>query len=183
MKLKYYFSKDLEDILPFPIKPIELLISRFNMLVTISYVSMLMFIFVPFLWYGIMVARTFIYYPSMLIIILIFPIFFALIISIIMLFVMQLSKIIKNKEFFQLLVTIIVIGIFTIFEGYALKTVLSNTGEIEQIQQGQEINLIQTINEKITNINKYLITINPSVKILTQNNILNNLIQLIKIQI
>ena len=177
----YYFSKDLEDILPFPIKPIELLISRFNMLVSISYVSILMFIFIPLLLYGMMVARTFIYYLCMLIVLVIFPIFFALIISIIMLFVMQLSKIIKNKEIFQLLVTMIIIGIFTMFEGYAFKTVLSNAEEIEQIQQGQEINLIQTINEKVTDINKYLITINSSVKILTENNILNNLIQIIKI--
>lgn len=177
----YYFSKDLEDILPFPIKPIELLISRFNMLVSISYVSMIMFIFVPLLLYGLMVARTFVYFPSMLIITLIFPIFFALIISIIMLFVMQLSKIIKNKEIFQLVITTMLIGIFTIFEGYALETVLSNAEEIEQIQQGQEINLIQIINEKVTEINNYLITINPSVKILTENNILNVLIQIIKI--
>ena len=177
----YYFSKDLEDILPFPIKPIELLISRFNMLVAISYISMLMFIFVPLLLYGMTVARTFIYYISMLIILAIFPIFFALIISIVMLFVMQLSKIIKNKEIFQLVITAILIGIFTVFESYAFETVLSNTTEIEQIQQGQEINLIQTINEKVTEINKYLITINTSVKMLTQNNILNNLIQIIKL--
>ena len=177
----YYFSKDLEDILPLPIKPMELLISRFNMLVTISYVSMLMFIFVPLLLYGMMVARNFIYYPSMIIILAIFPIFFALIISIIMLFVIQLTKIIKNKEIFQLIVTTILIGIFTIFEAWAIETVLSNTSEIEQIQQGQEINLIEIINNKVSEINNYLITINPSVKILTQNNILNNLIQLIKI--
>jgi len=177
----YYFSKDLEDILPLPIKPIELLISRFNMLVTISYVNIIMFVFVPLLLYGMMVSRTFIYYPSMLIMLAIFPIFFALIISVIMLFVMQLSKIIKNKEIFQLIVITILIGSFTIFEGWAIENVLSNTVEIEQIQQGEEINLIEIINNKVSEINKYLITINPSVKILTQNNILNNLIQLIKI--
>ena len=98
-----------------------------------------------------------------------------------MLFVMQLSKIIKNKETFQLFVTIILIGLFTMFESYAFKEVLSNVEEIEQIQQGQEVNLMQTINEKVTDINKYLITINPSVKILTENNILNGVIQIIKI--
>ena len=43
----YYFSKDLEYILPFPIKPVELLVARFNMLISISYISMAMFVAIP----------------------------------------------------------------------------------------------------------------------------------------
>ena len=65
----YYFSKDLEYILPFPIKPVELLMARFNMLISISYTSILMFVLIPLLLYGMMVAQSLLYYPSMLLIV------------------------------------------------------------------------------------------------------------------
>ena len=72
----YYFSKDLEYILPFPIKPIELLLARFNMLISISYFSILMFVLIPLLIYGLLAAESILYYPSMIIVLLTFPIFF-----------------------------------------------------------------------------------------------------------
>lgn len=177
----YYFSKDLEYILPFPIKPIELLVARFNMLMSISYVSMAMFVVMPLLIYGIIVATSLLYYPAMLIVMVTFPIFFGLIVSIVMLFVMQLTKLIKNKEIFQFVVTTILTWILMTFVMQAMGNVLSNAGEIEQILQGENINLLETINNKIEDVNNYLVTLNPSVKILTENNILKNLIEIIKI--
>ncbi len=177
----YYFSKDIEYILPFPIKPLELLLARFNMLISISYTSIAMFALMPLLIYGITAATSLLYFPSMILILIIFPIFFGLVISTIMLFVMQLTKIIKNKDIFQTIVTVILIIILTIFESQAMKSVFSNIGEIEKIQQGEAINLIQIIENKIVDVNNYLITINPSVKLLTQNNILKNIFELLKI--
>ena len=177
----YYFSKDLEYILPYPIKPIELLLARFNMLISISYTSILMFLFIPLLLYGMMAATSILYYLGMIIVLITFPIFFGFIISIIMLFIMQLSKLIKNKDLFQFIVTIILMIIFSILEFQAFDMILSNSSEIEQINQGQEINLLEIIENKIKYINNYLVTINPSVNILIGNNIFTNLVELLKI--
>ena len=177
----YYFSKDLEYILPFPIKPLELLIGRFNMLVSISYITLFLFALVPLLIYGFIAATSIFYYLKIFIILIIFPIFFALIVSILMLFLVQLSKIIKNKEIFEFVITTILMGILIIFEMQAFNSILSNVQEIKQIGQGETINLIEIINTKIIEINKYLLTINPSVKILAENNLLNNIFNLIKL--
>ena len=177
----YYFSKDLEYILPFPIKPLELLIARFNMLMSISYVSIAIFVFIPIFIYGITIARSLLYFVGMIIVIITFPIFFGLIISTIMLFLIQLTKIIKNKEVFQVVVTVFLLGILSIFEAQVMSNVLSNVQEIEQIQQGETINLIEIIDNKIENINNYLITINPSVKLLIGNNIVTSIIEFLKI--
>jgi len=177
----YYFSKDLEYILPYPIKPLELLISRFNMLLSISYTSIIMFVFPPLLMYGLIVANSLLYYPNMLIILIIFPIFFGLIISTLMLIIMQLTKIIKNKDIFQLIVTFIMTSILTAFGMTAINILFSNVETIEKIMQGENINLIEVINNKLQNINNYLLTINPSVKILTEKNILNNIFEFLKI--
>ncbi len=177
----YYFSKDLEYIMPFPIKPIELLVARFNMLISISYFSIIVFILVPLLIYGAIATTSLLYYPGMLIVLITFPIFFALITSIIMLLIMPLSKIIKNKEVFQFVVTFVMTWIFMTFVTQTIISVFSNESIIQQIEQGQNLNIIEAINEKIEYANNYLITINPSVKILVGNNILNNFIELIKI--
>ena len=98
-----------------------------------------------------------------------------------MLFLVQLSKIIKNKEIFEFIVTTILMGILIIFEMQAFNSVLSNAQEIKQIGQGETINLIEIINTKIIEINKYLLTINPSVKILIENNLLNIILNIIKL--
>ena len=177
----YYFSKDLEYILPYPIKPVELLIARFNMLITISYTSILMFVLAPLLIYGMIAATSLTYFLGMIIVLITFPIFFGIIISIVMLFIIQLTKIIKNKDIFQFIATTILTWILMTFAMQAITSIFSNVELIEQIQQGESINLIEKINNKIENINNYLITINPSVKILTENNILIKLFELIKI--
>ena len=177
----YYFSKDLEYILPFPIKPMELLVARFNMLISISYISIAMFIVIPLLLYGMMVSASLLYYLGMIIVLVTFPIFFGLIISILMFFVMQLTRIIKNKDIFQFLVTFILIFILTTFEMQAINTVLSNVDQIEKIQQGENINLLEIIDNKIMQINNYLVTVNPSIKILIGNNIIKNIFEIIKI--
>lgn len=177
----YYFSKDLEYILPMPIKPLELLVARFNMLMGISYITLAMFALIPLIIYGLLASTSLLYYPGMIIALVTFPIFFGLIISVIMLFAMQLTKIIKNKDVFQFAITVILMGILTIFESQALNTVLSNVEQIEQIGQGENINLIKIINTKLEHVNNYLITINPSVKLLIGNSILKNLIEFVKI--
>ena len=177
----YYFSKDLEYILPFPLKPTELLIARFNMLISISYTSIIMFVLPSLLIYGMIAATSLLYYLGMIIVLVSFPIFFALIISIIMLFIMQLTKIIKNKDIFQLIVMTILTWALMTFAMQAIGSIFSNVEEIDKIFQGENINLIEIINNKIENINNYLLTINPSVKILIGNNILKNLIEIIKI--
>lgn len=177
----YYFSSDLEYILPFPIKPKELLIARFNMLISISYVSIALFLIVPLVMYGLIAATSLLYWVGIIIVIITFPIFFGLIISCLMLFIMQLTKIIKNKDIFQLIVTFILVGILTAFESVAINSVLSNVNEIQQIDQGETINLIEIIDTKIKEVNNYLVTVNPSVEILIGDNIIKNIIELLKI--
>ena len=100
----FYYSKDLEYILPLPIKPIELLISKFINLITIIYFSELLFLAIPLLFYGLVVQQTLLYFISMILVLILFPIVPAIFISIIMLFVMQLSKLIKNKDIFQIII-------------------------------------------------------------------------------
>ena len=50
----YFFSKDLEFILPLPVRPIELLVSKYNTLLIMLYSTEFVFSVLPFFLYGFM---------------------------------------------------------------------------------------------------------------------------------
>ena len=127
----YYFSKDLELIL---------LIAKFNTIVLNLYFSEFIFIFFPLLIYGILASMNYVYYIFVLLFLIIFPLFPALVISIAMMIVMKLSKFIKNKDIFQIIITFIFISIIFIFEILISNKIINNNlggneqGEIELIK-------------------------------------------------
>ena len=186
----FYYSKDLEYILPLPIKPIELLISKFINLITIIYFSELLFLAIPLLFYGLVVQQTLLYFISMILVLILFPIVPAIFISIIMLFVMQLSKLIKNKDIFQIIIVTILTMVMTIGINYMLVSTFNdgiieiNSEEIteDNIQDLAKINT-EKINTKLEKINNDLIFINPCINMLNNINIFNIIFQLFKLLI
>ena len=156
----FFFSKDLELILPLPIKPTELLIAKFNNILSIMYAMEILFLAPPLLIYGLIVARNLVYFFMMIFVMLLFPVFFVTIISTIMLFIIQLSVFIKNKDIFQIIIALLmsVIIIFMVIN----------------IVQPLVINNVQ-INEEIlkSKINNYFIVINPSIELLSNFKALN----------
>lgn len=186
----FYYSKDLEYILPLPIKPIELLISKFINLITIIYFSELLFLAIPLLFYGLVVQQTLLYFISMILVLILFPIVPAIFISIIMLFVMQLSKLIKNKDIFQIIIVTILTIIMTIGINCILISTFNdgiieiNSEEIteENIQDIAKINT-EKLNKKLEKINNIFIFINPCINMLNNIKILNIIFQLFKLLI
>lgn len=181
----FFFSKDLEYILPLPIKPIELLIAKFINVIFITYMMELLFLAIPLFIYGLIAVNSIIYFFTMILVLIIFPIFLITIISIIMLFVMQLTKFIKNKDIFQILIVIGLSLILSLSEGYLIKEIFSSNiieiqanenNEIENTQINNEI-----LNNKLDKLNNYFIIINPCISLLTNFKIINIIWQLIKL--
>lgn len=180
----FYFSKDIENIIPYPIKPIELLISKFNTLLSISYITEIFLAIVPLLVYGLTINRNIFYYFWLVIILIIFPIFIITLISLVMLIITRIFQFIKNKDRFQIIITIILFLIFSLFQIYAFKNVYNKNIENnveQQIENNNEENQIKNIENEISKVNKYFLIINPSIEILNESNNLNCTINLIKI--
>ena len=181
----FFFSKDLEYILPFPIKPIELLIAKFNNVISITYGMEAIFLLIPLIIYGIVAGESLLYFPVMSLILIIFPIFFITIISIIMLFVMQLTRFIKNKEIFQIIMVIIVSFVMSSTELYLIATIFSDDVIHVEINENNEVKnaelRLEVLNRKLDNLNNYFVTINPSIKVLTNINAINLIFELAKL--
>ena len=181
----FYFSKDLEYILPLPIKPIELLIAKFNNVISITYGMELLLLFAPLIIYGILTVKPLLYYFMMFFVLLIFPVFLILIVSTIMLLIMQLTKFIKNKDIFQIIIVTILTFILTSTEIYIFNSIFGE--KIINIESTQNIEIenaeksLQNLNNKIDKLNNYFIIINPCISVLTELSFNNICIQILKL--
>ena len=88
----FYFSKDVENILPLPIKPYQILIAKFNVLLVTEYITVLLFALAPFIIYGILTGAGLLFYLYGIIVLLTFPIVPALISSLLVIILMSFSK-------------------------------------------------------------------------------------------
>lgn len=173
----FYYSQDIRNIIYLPIKPTEIVISKFNTVIAIMYFMESLLLLIPLLMYGILIQKTIMYFIGAIISLAIFPILFTLIIGIITIILMQLSKII-NKDLLQLIIIFGLIMLLSLF-------VTKNIGGI--INQENIINIKEiTINDKLNKINNNFIIINPIINLLINNNfkiILINFIKLILLNI
>ena len=177
----FYFSKDIELILPFPIKPVNLLIAKFNTLICTLYVSEAIFGIIPICIYGILTHSTLLFYIYAVLIFIFFPVFLALVLSIIMMFVMKISKFIKNKEAFQTIITLLLVTSIFIVEYNVINNIFIQNKEIEIVENNfQIVDKLIEFNNKIETSNKLFLVIDPAVKVLKNSN-LQNIFEIIKI--
>lgn len=176
----FYFSKDLEIVLPLPIRPVELLISKFITLISKIYMSELIFGATPIIIYGIYTNASFLFYIYAVIIFMIFPVFLSLVISIIMMFVMKISRFIKNKDLFQIIITLLLIIVLCLIEYNVIGNIFIRQNELETVNEDQFLEKVMDFVNRIKDSNKYFLVSNPSIEALNKANLLS-LFDIIKI--
>lgn len=156
----FFFSKDIEAVLPMPIKPVELLLAKLNTLLCILYISEGIFALVPLTLYGLLNHVHLLFYFWEILILMVFPILLATVTSTLMLIIMRFAKFIKNKDIFQFVVTVILIMILCVFEAKICTELFSiNTDE-------QALEQVTSFSQKSEQVNQYFLIINPSINIL-----------------
>ena len=168
-----YFTKDSEYILPLPLKPSEIILARTNVIIIMEYIVELIISLVPLIIYGVMTGAGVIYYITMLIALILIPIFPVLLISTIVMFVMSFSKIVRNKNRFQLIATVIVL-IFSVVLGMSFSTF------DEEITQEQMIQLVMQANGLVDLIKGYFPTLTPLTTALTTTSLFEVLISILE---
>ena len=177
----YFFSKDFELVLPLPIKTEDLLISKFMTILFNLYFSEFIFVLFPLIIFGIFNNSGILYFIYLILILLIFPIIFNLIISNIMMILMKFSKFIKNKDIFQIIIILIFLIFVFILEFRIGNNIINKIDSNINLEDQGVMDLISNFNEKLKNINKYFLIINPIVDILNNYNKLISIFNLLKI--
>ena len=171
----YYYSKDLNKFLHFPIKPLDLLISRFNILVLNTYFTSFIFLAMPMIIYGLVLHLSLSFFINLFVVFIIFPILPALIISLIMSLLTHFSNVIKNKNILIILFIVFFLMLIIYGEGAIINSLLSNSNNLNEINYEQLETQAINFNNKIKNIEKYFIQVDPIIQILNNKDI-NNII-------
>lgn len=96
-----YFSKDLEYILPLPIKSSRVLMAKCNVLIFSHYLMMLPFLLPALVIYGVMFNVGVLYYIYLALVFLLFPVVPTMFIVTCLIIIMRFTDVIKNKDFVQ----------------------------------------------------------------------------------
>lgn len=171
----FFFSKDIEKVLPMPLKPVELLLAKFNTLLVMLYLAEVVFAFVPLTLYGLMTYSCFTYYFWEIIVLIVFPILLASLVSTIMLVIMRFTKFIKNKDIFQLVITVVLIAFLCFFESIAFKGLLNDQNEEPSMEQ------ITNFTIKGEQVGNYFLIINPSIVMLSHPNSIEAILSFMKL--
>ena len=155
-----YFSKDIEYLLPLPIHPRKIIMSKINCLLVSEYIMNFIIILPAFIIYGLLLNVSIRYYLIILVMIFVFPILPVTLVVFIITFIINFTKIIRNKDIVQYITVAItmlfILGVQLLF------------GSNENITNEQLANMLMKTNGLTEIYSKYFITIKP-----TMNAILN----------
>ncbi len=169
----FFYSKDIDNLISLPIKSNEILLTKFNTILSILYVTELFILLPPLILYGIKTHVGFGYYFNLLPALILFPIFIVIVIGIINLVIMKFVKVIKNENALQFMITTFFItGIF-LLEYLFIKSQVGSELSVEALMQG--------INEIAIIVNKSILIMNPIIEIVQLNNVIPNLLYIILI--
>ena len=155
-----YFSKDLKILLRMPIKPIEILHSKFINMIISEYEMEAIMLAIPMLIYGDITKAGIMFYIYAVIVLLILPIIPILITSLVISVIMRLTNKIKNKNkvmYIAIILTTIIIGI-----------ILSSMGSGEIVSNSRFEEIVRQTNGIGENISKVFILIKQTMNILLQ---------------
>lgn len=171
----FFYSKDIDNLISLPIKSNEILLTKFNTILSILYVTELFILLPPLILYGTKIHVGFGYYFNLLPVLILFPIFIVIVVGIINLVIMKFVKVIKNENTLQFMITMFFItGIF-LLEYLFIKSQVGRELSVEALMEG--INTIAII------VNKSILTMNPIIEIIQLNNIIPNYIYIIFVYI
>lgn len=169
----FYFSKDIEYVLPLPLKPREILQAKLNTVLVTEYITEIIFGVVPLCLYGILTGASVLYYIMTILVLAVFPLLPIVIASFLVMIVMSFAKFSRNRDKFQLIATA-----FIIIAVLAFQMLIGNT---EKIDEEQAIAQLVQANGMVEMIGNYFITLKPAIEAMTGANIGIMLVSFIKV--
>ena len=169
----FYFSMDIENLLPLPLRSYEIIGSKLILIVIYEYITEIIFLLPILLKYGMKMNAGFGYYIYGAIIFLINPIVPTIICTILIMVIMRFSNLGKNKDRFKVISGIIALGI-----GIGINLLIQGTFSKDQ-SKDQIQNMVMGIKNKYIGIlSKIFPTTKAGVYSLVEYNNINGFINI-----
>ncbi len=122
----FYFSRDLEMLIPLPLKPFEVVLSKFIVILVNEYLTVLVIVVPILVYFGIMAKAGFAYWASALIVYLFLPVIPLAIVSILVVSMMRVVNLSRKKD------ALIIVGSLVLITGaMGLQFVFARSGRSE----------------------------------------------------
>ena len=130
----FYFSKDIESLLPLPLKPSEILAAKFTVTLFYEYLTELVFLAPILIGFGIASNARLIYYLYSILLFLTLPILPLIYASMLSMLVMGFTNLAKNKDRFRIVGGIIAMFLAVGLNAYITK-ISSSSMNVDELQQ------------------------------------------------
>lgn len=170
----FYSSKDIEAILPLPLKPYEIILAKLNTILVTEYITETAFGFIPLIFYGILTGAGVLYYVMAILALLLFPILPLLVVTLLIMIFMSLVKFTKHKDKFQVIIGIISILLVIAFQ-------MSFIGNNTEVTEEEMLAKLMQANGMADFVGNYFLTLKPLVKAMSAPNIGIAIIEVLKV--
>jgi len=170
----FYFSTDIENLLPLPLKSTEILGAKFATVLVYEYITEAVILIPVFSVYGIKNSETLIFYVYSIITFLILPVIPLVAASIIDMIIMRFTNLAKNKDAFRILGGIFAMSIAIFINIFAQRFVTDITNQaklMELLNQGN--------NSLISVTSSFFPSTRTAVYSLVNSNTINGLYQIL----
>lgn len=123
----FYFSKDIEKLLPLPITPGQLIAAKFLVTLTYEYIITLIILAPAMVTYGILEKSGILFFVYMTIAIILLPVIPLVMASLIVMLIMRVSPAARNKDRFTLVASILAIFV-GIGMNFGIQSIMQNAG-------------------------------------------------------
>ena len=168
-----YFTKDSEYLLPLPLKTYQIILARTNVMLIAEYLIIFLVGFIPLVMYGILTGAGIIYYSTMIFAVVLIPILPVLLISIIVMFIMSFARLTKNRNRFQLFVTLLVFAIIIALS-------ISTSGMKQDLTNEEMAQMVVQANGMVELVKGYVPTIDYLMEALTTNSLFIAIVEVLK---
>ena len=168
-----YFTKDSEYLLPLPLKTYQIILARTNVMLIAEYLIIFLVGFIPLVMYGILTGAGIIYYSTMIFAVVLIPILPVLLISIIVMFIMSFARLTKNRNRFQLFVTLLVFAIIIALS-------ISTSGMKQDLTNEEMAQMVVKANGMIELVKGYVPTVDYLMEALTTNSLFTAIVEVLK---
>lgn len=114
----YYYTKDIEYLLPLPLKPYQIIGAKFTITLFYEYLYMVLLILPAFIGYGIAAEAGITYWISTAIAVILLPVVPLIYGSVISMVIMLVFKKAKNRDFFTILTSLFIVVIILGINGF-----------------------------------------------------------------
>ncbi len=106
----FYFSKDLEMLIPLPLKPVQVMLSKFIIILVNEYLTIMAIVLPVFVYYGILAKEGFFYWIKAVLVYLLLPVLPLIIVSILVVGMMRVVNVSRKKDALIIVGSILLIG-------------------------------------------------------------------------